>query len=209
MLAQCSGKGARLTAFRLLRHAAPLALAAALLGGCGPAVVGLGIVAGTRTLSERNERDLISDSRIRFLVNGAMQESASTSGYLTIGAEVFHGRVLLTGTLPTQEVSDRVATRVEMVEGVKEVLNEIEVGDPGGGADYARDITIATALDLRIAEHNLIAEGIDVEKAVVNQVVYLIGTSRSQDSRQRLLELISETQGVQRVVSYVQVTGET
>ena len=158
-------------------------------------------------MSERNERDLISDSRIRFLVNGAMKESASTSGFLTLGAEVFHGRVLMTGTLPSQEELERVETAVAAVEGVKEVLNEVEVGIPGGAADYAADVAIATALDLRIAEHDLIAEGIDVEKAVVNRVVYLIGISRSADARQRLLDVVSETRGVRRVVNYVQVPG--
>ena len=199
--------GQSVSSYRIFRPAAPLALAAALLAGCGPAVIGLGIAAGTRTLSERNERDLISDSRIRFLVNGAMKESASTSGFLTLGAEVFHGRVLMTGTLPSQDELDRVETAVAEVEGVKEVLNEVEVGVPGGAADYATDLAIATALDLRIAEHDLIDEGIDVEKAVVNRVVYLIGISRSADARQRLLDIVSETRGVRRVVNYVQVPG--
>ena len=194
---------------RLIRLAAPLALLAALISGCGPAFVGLGIAAGTRTLSERSERDLISDERIRVLVNSAMKESASTAGFLTLGAEVFHGRVLLTGTLPTEEDRERVASAIADVEGVTEVLNEIEVGVPGSAADYAIDVAIATALDLRIAEHDLIDEGIDVEKSVVNRVVYLLGTSRTPDSRQRLLDIISETRGVQRVVNYVQVAGAT
>ena len=208
MLERSSNEGDQaVKSFSLIRLAVPLALAVALLSGCGPTVIGLGIAAGTRALSERNERDLISDSRLRFLVNGAMKESASTAGYLTLGAEVFHGRVLMTGTLPTEEDRQRVAAAVADLEGVKEILNEIEVGIPGGIADYATDLAISTALDLRIAEHNLIEEGIDVEKAVVNRVVYLIGISKSSDARQRLLDIVSETQGVQRVVNYVKVSG--
>ncbi len=210
MLGQHDDKGVEnVRSFRLFRLAAPLALTAVLTAGCGPAVIGLGIAAGTRTLSERSERDLISDARIKFQVNGAMKEAASTSGYLTIGTEVFHGRVLLTGTLPSRATRDAVAAAVADVEGVTEVLNEIEVGSPGSGADYAQDLAIATAIDFRIAEHDLIPEGIDVEKAVVNRVVYVIGLSPSSDARQRLLQLISETQGVQRVVNYVLVSGET
>ncbi len=191
--------------FTLFRLAAPLVVVAVLLSGCTTAVIGLGIAAGTRTLSERSERELISDSRIRFLVNVAMKASSTTEGFLTLGSEVFHGRVLLTGTLASEVDKERVAAAVAEVDGVKEVLNQIEVGIPGGAADYATDVAIATALDLRIVEHNLIEAGIDVEKAVVNRVVYLIGRSSSGDARQRLLDIVSETQGVQRVVNYVQV----
>ena len=193
----------------LIRRAAPMAMLLALLSGCAPAVVGLGIAAGTRTLSERSERELISDSRLRVLVNGAIQETASTTGFLTLGAEVFHGRVLLTGITPTAELREEIAVTVASIDGVSEVLNEIEVGVPGSAADYATDLAIATALDLRIVEHDLVDEGIDVEKAVVNRVVYLIGISRSPDARQRLLDVISETRGVQRVVNHVLVTGES
>jgi len=201
---------------RSLRWTMPLLVAASLLTGCGtalvgPAFIGLGLAAGTRSLSERSERDLFNDARLRIAVKGKMSEAveSSAAGFVTTGAEVYDGRVLLTGTLPTQDESDAAEAAVRELEGVVEVFNQIVIGPAPDPAEYVVDRKIWTSLSLRIIENDLVAEAIDMEKSVVNRVVYVIGTARSLEIRQELLHLISETDGVRGVVSFIEIPGET
>jgi len=200
---------------RSLRWTMPLLVAASLLTGCGtalvgPAFIGLGLAAGTRSLSERSERDLFNDARLRIAVKGKISEVIeSPAGFVTTGAEVYGGRVLLTGTLPTQDESDAAEAAVRELEGVVEVFNQIVIGPAPHPAEYVVDRKIWTSLSLRIIENDLVAEAIDMEKSVVNRVVYVIGTARSLEIRQELLHLISETDGVRGVVSFIEIPGET
>ena len=174
--------------------------------GCGPLILGAGVAAGLRGLAERSTEQVASDTRTRVGANVALSERAGDL-YTTLGIEVYEGRLLLTGVVPTEEDRIRVGEIVSTVENVKEVLNEVQIGEPSGIADYSQDVGIASLIRLRLIEHDKTAQALDMEFEVVNRVVYVIGRSASDTARRELAEVMRTTAGVKTVVLHLQVDG--
>jgi osmotically-inducible protein OsmY len=186
---------------------AAIAVAALLLSACGPVLIGAGVAIGLRTLSDRSNSDLAQDGRIRVLVNAALSEQAAEH-YPTIGIQVFEGRVMLTGTVPEESDARHAAAVAEEVEHVREVINEIQIGSPGGVLDYAHDIRIANTIRLRMIEENEVGGGVDIELEVVNRVAYLIGIAQDREMIDRLGTIVGTVSGVEAVVLHLLVSDD-
>jgi osmotically-inducible protein OsmY len=180
---------------------AGLMVLAAPLGGCGSAMVGAGATAGLAAAQERSLGDAIDDTAIHAqVVHNLLQRSETL--FTRVGAEVVEGRVLLTGIVPTPE--DRVeAVRLTwQVEGVREVLNEIEVGNRSSLKDMARDTWITTQLRTKMLRD---AEVFDINYSLetINGVVYVMGIARTQKELDRVTDHARNISGVKKVVSHV------
>ena len=60
--------------------------------------------------------------------------------------QVYMGRVLLTGTVDTPEMRAEAVKLAWTAEGVKEVINEIQLAGAAGASGFARDTWISTQL---------------------------------------------------------------
>lgn len=170
-------------------------------------LAGTGLI-GLRTLATRPTEILAHDGRIRTRINAALQREVPEN-YPTLGSQVFEGRVLLTGTSPSDEDAQRAAEVVSNVEGVQEVYNEIQIGAPGGLASYASDVTVANAIRLKLAEMNEFKQSVDSELEVVNGVAYLIGVAPDEATIGRVAEIIRRVNGVERVVLHLRIKGSS
>ena len=63
-----------------------------------------------------------------------------------MNTNVIEGRVLLTGIVDTQEIRIETVRKVWEVEGVREVINEIEIGNKTTIKEYANDLWIQLKL---------------------------------------------------------------
>ena len=70
--------------------------------------------------------------------------NAGNNLFVNINTTVLEGRVLLTGFVDNQEIRIDAVRLVWEVEGVKEVINEIEIGNRDTLKDYANDLWINT-----------------------------------------------------------------
>lgn len=184
---------------------ATLALAAALvLGACAPVVVagaaGAGVAAATQ---ERGAKAVVSDTRIRAEINHLWFQ-ASEKLYLRVQLQVQEGRVLLSGVMPDPETRVEAVRLAWQVEGVKEVINEIEVDDDSTLTDRARDVRISTSLKSRLLFDKQIAS-LNYSIEVVNQSIYLIGVAQNQAELDRVINHAKQIPYVRRVVSYVRL----
>ena len=98
--------------------------------GCTPAGV---IVSGGATTMVVAEGDkslgtVVDDATIKFSIAGKFLNSENNL-FLNIDTKVNVGRVLLTGIVDNQEIRIEAVKKVWKVEGVQEVINEIEIGD--------------------------------------------------------------------------------
>ena len=115
-----------------------------ILSGC-TAVVGAGATVGVAAVQERGLKGRASDLKIEALV----LEKFVKAGFkvaATIGAEVYEGRVLLTGASKDTKITDQAVKLTWQVDGVKEVLNEIQIGAESGISDIAQDSWITAQL---------------------------------------------------------------
>ncbi len=183
--------------------AVALALIAVALAACSPttAAVGAGATVGATAVQDRGVKGAASDTWIRAEIN---QKLLAHSGelYLDVHLQVQNGRVLLSGTVPTPEAQVEAVRIAWLPDGVREVINEMEVSDDGSFTDYARDRWIEARLRAKLlGDKDVNSLNVSIES--VNQSVYLIGVVHSEDELNRVVGHAKTVPYVRRVVSYL------
>lgn len=193
-------------AFRVrVTNVLPPMLLAALLAGCSPVgmVVGAGAGAGIAASQERGFKGAMDDQAIRLDINHLwFQESMAL--YQDVKLQVQEGRVLLTGTVPDDETRLRAVALAWQADGVREVINEIEVAEDGSLADAAQDRLISAKLKSRLLADSQI-DSVNYSIETVNGAIYLIGIARNQAELDRVIAYARDIPYVRRVVNYVRV----
>lgn len=182
-----------------------LALAVA---GCSPATTaaGAGAVVGVTAAQERGIGGALQDTKIRTHIN-ALLVKEDPELFWDVHLQVQNGRVLLSGTVPDPQSRVEAVRLAWRADGVKEVINELEVLDNGSLTDYARDRWIAARLRTRLlADREVNSLNISIE--TVNKSVYLIGIAKTREELERVIAHAKDIPYVRRVVSYITVKGE-
>ena len=118
--------------------------------------------------------------------------------------DVLEGRVMLTGSV--EQIDERIeATKLAWgIEGVNEVINEIQISNDEDILDYADDLVMKTKINAKLLlEKNILSLNYSIE--VVNGVVYLIGIAQNQKELDAVIEISKKTYGVTSVISYVRL----
>jgi len=186
-----------------------LFLAALMLGpalaGCTPVGVAVGgaAAAGVAASEERGLQGALDDTEIRLQINHLwLQESEVL--FREVNLQVQEGRVLLSGNVPDPETRVAAVRLAWQADGVREVINEIEVADTSSLTDLARDTWIATKLKTRLLlDRDVLSINYSIE--VVNGVVYLMGVAQGQAELDRVIGHAKDVSYVRRVVSYVRL----
>lgn len=185
---------------RFLLAAGLLVGATSILHGCGVAV-GAGAAAGTASMQERGLGGTFDDKLIQTKLNAALIEH-SAGLFVNLSTEVQEGRVLLTGNV-TKPESRIDAVRVAwQIDGVREVINQIEINDKAGVLDYARDAWISSRLTVKLTVDNRV-KAINYSVDTVNGHVFLMGVAQNEAELERVKAHASEVPSVRRVTSYV------
>lgn len=187
---------------------APLFLTAPLLiGGCVPVVAGGAAATGVTVAQERTFGDAIDDATIRSKINHRYLNSGTNNLYSDVEVQVTEGRVLLTGAVTSPDTAARAVQLAWEVQGVREVINEIQITNRGGPNVYTRDAWITTQAKSRlIAEKNVRSVNYNIE--TVNNVLYVMGIAQNENELARVLNVLSRVKGVRKVVSHVQLKND-
>jgi osmotically-inducible protein OsmY len=108
---------------------------------CAVALVGGGAAAGAAAAQDRGIKGVMSDTRIRADINHLWFQK-SENLYARINLQVQEGRVLLSGRVVDPQTRVDAVRLAWQVEGVKEVINEIEIDDETTLTDQVRDTKI-------------------------------------------------------------------
>ncbi len=127
--------------------------------------------------------------------------------YGDIDITIFEGRLLLTGTMRSEEGRQRLIENAWKAGGVDQVIDEIVVGGKTSFGQGLEDARIETALRSKLIVEGGVKSG-DYKIAVSDSVVYLLGATFAERSLGEALELARSTGGVSRVVSHVLVRAQ-
>lgn len=182
---------------------AVLVLAVPALGGCVAAAVGGAAVTGAALSQERSLGSAISDFNIQARIEKKLFDQ-SRETFRKVDTEVVEGRVLLTGRVGTREQRIEAAAVAWTTEGVREVVNEIEVGESRGFGGYARDAWISTRIEARLlGDAGVEQENYNIE--TVNRTVYIFGIAQNEAELDRVIVHCRGLKGVRRVVPHVRM----
>ena len=173
------------------------------LGGCAGAVVGAGATAGVAVAQERSVGDAVDYASIQLAINEALLQKDEKL-FSRVGIEVVEGRVLLTGSVIKPEDRVEAARLTWQVDGIKEVLNEIQVTDRGGIVNYLKDGKITTQLRFQMLRDRAILD-INFSVETVNGVVYLMGIAQDQAELDKLINHARNIAGVVKVINHVRL----
>ena len=121
----------------------------AILGACAPLVFGTGAAVGTTAAQERGVKGALDDQAIRLDINDRWFKD-DHAAYAGINLQVQEGRILLTGQVVDPETRVKAVRLTWQANGVREVINEIEIRDRGTLSDAAQDSWISTKLRARL-----------------------------------------------------------
>jgi osmotically-inducible protein OsmY len=150
--------------------------------------------------------EAIADSNSSRAIRSRMQR-AQGFDLRRVDIEVTAGIVLLSGIVPRQE--DRIeAERIAWTaDTVREVANEIRVGErSSAGRNTLDELTAQAARGALLADGEIRSVNFNVE--VDDGVAYLLGVARTEAELTRAAEAVARVNGVQRVVTYVRVEGQ-
>ncbi len=188
---------------RRTRAPAILCAAALLLAACSPtgAAIGAGATAGVAASEERGIKGAVSDTAIRIEIND-LWLNAGLELYNSVSLQIYEGRVLLAGRVPTQTMADQAARLAWQPDDVREVINEIQVKSDAGIEAFARDALINARLDSAL----LFTEGIssiNYSTRAIAGTVYLLGVAQNQTELDRVFQVTRNIPDVKGVVSHV------
>ena len=122
--------------------------------------------------------------------------------FVNIDTSVVAGMVLLTGIVANQESRIEAIKVAWEVNGVKEVINEIEVGDKASIKEYANDVWITTQIKA-LAAKDIGLRSISYNVETIKGKVFLAGITSRPEQLESLVIISKSVKGVKEVVNYV------
>jgi len=185
-----------------LSHGVVLAAALAMLTpACTGFVVGAAATGAVMALQERGLKGSVDDAAIRFAINRHWFERDHEM-HMRLTLQVWEGRVLVAGILPTEDERAEAIQLAWKAAGVREVINEIEVASLRDLADSAQDTLIEKDIEARLLFTRDI-DSINYSVEVVDRTVFLLGTAHDREELDRVIAVIREVPKVRRIASYV------
>jgi osmotically-inducible protein OsmY len=174
------------------------------LAGCSPegVLVGAGATVGVAASQERGLGGAISDTEIRAKINHYWVQS-DFDLYRKVSLQVQEGRVLLSGQVPSRDMRLEAVRLAWQADGVKEVINEIEIED-SSTVGFARDTWISTQLKSKLLFDRDVSS-INYSIETVDGTIYLMGVAQDRVELNRVVGHARNLAYVDEVVSYVRV----
>jgi osmotically-inducible protein OsmY len=178
----------------------------ATLNGCAAAAIGAAgaATAGTATsaVQERGIGGRAVDARIQNDIN-ALWLGYNPNLLRWLDLKVYNRRVLVLGRAPSEEIRAEAIRLSWQPPGVREVINEVNIGHTVGYLRSTRDAAIATEIDSRLLLKKDLKNQ-NYTTRVLDGDVYVMGLSGSPQEKEQVLAIIRKVGGVKRVISYIE-----
>ena len=171
--------------------------------GCSPAGVLASGGATTMVVAEGDKSlgTAVDDATIKLNISRKLLTSENNL-FRDIDTSVIEGIVLLTGIVENQEKRIEAVKIVWEVDGVKEVINEIEIGEKTSIKEYANDVWITTQIKA-LAARDIGLRSISYNVETIKGKVFLAGITSRPEQLETLVNITKNVKGVKEVVNYV------
>lgn len=178
-----------------------------MLSGCvAPIIMGGAAAAGMMATREKGIGGTVSDSNICTKVKMNLYNFSSVL-HAQVSVSVQNQEVLLTGVVQDASWPQEAERLAKSVEGVKNVINNIETEGEEGFGSMTTDSWITTRIRSSLLfEKDLYSLNYAIE--TVNGVVYLTGIGQDEAEINRVAEVARNVGGVKKVVNHVKVKGQ-
>ena len=171
--------------------------------GCSPAnILATGGATGMVVAEgDRSFGSVVDDATIKINI-AAKFINSDDNIFVDVSTSVLEGRVLLTGLVENQEIRIDAVRRVWEVEGVKEVVNEIQIGNRESLKEYAQDVWITTQVK-GLAAKTIGLRSMAYNFETIQGKIYIVGITSRPEQLEEIIELAKTVKGVSEIVNYV------
>ncbi len=150
---------------------------------------------------DRSFGTVVDDATIKVNI-AAKFLNAGNNIFVDVNTTVLEGRVLLTGLVDNQEIRIEAVRLVWETEGIKEVVNEIEIGNRDSLKDYASDLWINTQAR-GVAAKTIGLRSVAYNFETINKKIYIAGITSRPDQLENLIDALKTIKGVTEIINYV------
>jgi osmotically-inducible protein OsmY len=171
------------------------------LSGCYVAAATVAATtAGSAIIDERSMGKIVDDKVIMLKIKDKFTKNDVNKLLLKVSVNVSEGRVMLTGSVAEHDTILKAIKLVWEVEGVREVINEIETKEKSI-SQRAKDSLIATQVRAKFLLRDKF-RSVNYTVDVNNGVVYLLGIAQNRRELQAAEEMASTVSGVVKVINH-------
>jgi len=155
--------------------------------------------AGATVAEVRDFQTVKEDARIKLQVASVFLDDQAGL-FKNVNIDVYESSVMLTGVVETGADKLRAVEIVRSVDGVRTVLDEIQVTSDGNFQQTAEDVAIETTIKIRLLDEEEI-NSVNMRWRSVNGTVYLFGRALSEQEQRDTIDVIKDVKGVRRVIN--------
>lgn len=150
---------------------------------------------------DRSFGTVVDDATIKINI-AAKFINSDDNLFIDVSTSVLEGRVLLTGLVDNQEIRIDAVRRVWEVNGVNEVINEIQIGNRESLKEYAQDVWI-TAQVRALAAKTVGLRSVAYNFETIKGKVYIVGVTSRSEQLEAIVDVAKTVKGVTEIVNYV------
>ncbi|WP_166836684.1 BON domain-containing protein [Rheinheimera pleomorphica] len=170
----------------------------ALLQGCAAAVVAGGATAVTSANDRRTLGAQIDDKNAVLKAQRALADDALTAEGSNINVTSYNGVLLLTGQTRSEQIRQQAQALVSKIDGVRDVQNQIRLGNNTAMTTRTRDGWISTKVKTQLLADEQVS-GLNIKVVTENAEVFLMGIVNAQEAA-KAVDIARHVDGVARVV---------
>ena len=183
-----------------------LSLSITLLSGCAAVAVTSATTGAAIVHDRRTAGTVIDDQGIEFKALYRLFNDIQVRNNTHINVTSYNGVMLLTGEAPNEILRSKIVNKLNRIQKVRTVHNNITLAAPSSLVSRSSDSLITSKA--KIALFNISKmKGFDPTRVKVtteNGVVYLLGLLREHES-QAVIDTVRRISGVQRVVNLFEI----
>ena len=173
------------------------------ISGCASTLVGGAASIGLASVQERSIKDAAIDLKLGVQIQEKLFRTSSGKLFANVGVTILEQRVMLVGNVESQKLRDLAS---EIAWGIspkiKDVLNELTIGDNTSLVSEAKDARISLSLSgLLIGDAEI--SDINFSHSVSKQIIFLIGIAQDTNELDKVIYHARTVKGVKKVISHL------
>ena len=174
-----------------------------LLQGCAAAVVAGGATAMTAANDRRTLGAQIDDKNVVLKAQRALADNPATADGSNINITSYNGVILLTGQTRSEQVRQQAQALVGNIDGVRDVQNQIRLGNNTAMTTRTRDGWISTKVKSQLLADEQVS-GLNIKVVTENAEVFLLGIVTAQEAA-KAVDIARHVEGVSRVIKAFEI----
>ena len=173
------------------------------LSGCASTLLGGAAVVGLASVQERSIKDAAIDMKLGLQLQKKLFTLSKEKLFGSVDVIIIEQRVMMIGNVESQELRDLASQAAwEISPKIKDVLNEITIGEKSTIISEAKDARISLSLSgLLIGDSDI--SDINFNHSVSEQVIFLIGIAQDDEELNKVINHARTVKGVKKVINHI------